>query len=73
MTRTESISGQVEAKMQAVIQQITSLSGVLPGGAIEIRDEGWRPAEILVTPRIGIRHCADWPLRFVAPSLLRSK
>ena len=23
------------------------------------------PFEIAVTPRIGIRHCADWPLRFV--------
>jgi DNA-3-methyladenine glycosylase len=23
------------------------------------------PFEIEVTPRIGIRHCADWPLRFV--------
>jgi DNA-3-methyladenine glycosylase len=27
------------------------------------RDEG--AFEILVTPRIGITHCADWPLRFV--------
>jgi DNA-3-methyladenine glycosylase len=24
-----------------------------------------RPFEVLVTPRIGITHCADWPLRFV--------
>ena len=23
------------------------------------------PVEILATPRIGIRHCADWPLRFM--------
>jgi 3-methyladenine DNA glycosylase Mpg len=23
------------------------------------------PFEIAVTPRTGIRHCADWPLRFV--------
>jgi len=27
------------------------------------RDEP--PFEILATPRIGIRHCAEWPLRFV--------
>ncbi len=27
-----------------------------------LRDEP--PLEIEVTPRIGIRHCADWPLRF---------
>ena len=26
------------------------------------------PLEILATPRIGIRHCADWPLRFVIAS-----
>jgi 3-methyladenine DNA glycosylase Mpg len=24
-----------------------------------------REFEIQVTPRIGIRHCEDWPLRFV--------
>jgi DNA-3-methyladenine glycosylase len=24
-----------------------------------------RPFEIQVTPRVGITHCADWPLRFV--------
>jgi DNA-3-methyladenine glycosylase len=26
------------------------------------------PFEIEVTPRVGITHCADWPLRFVATS-----
>ena len=36
------------------------------GGAITVRDEGWRPGEIQVTPRIGIRHCVGWPLRFIA-------
>jgi len=25
--------------------------------------------EIETTPRVGIRHCADWPLRFVAERL----
>ncbi|MBY0373028.1 MAG: DNA-3-methyladenine glycosylase [Bryobacteraceae bacterium] len=25
-----------------------------------------RPFDLEVTPRIGIRHCADWPLRFLA-------
>jgi len=35
-------------------------------GPLQVRgplDES--PVEIQVTPRIGIRHCADWPLRFV--------
>lgn len=39
---------------------------------LQIHDHGWRPADIQVTPRIGIRHCADWPLRFVATHLLPS-
>ena len=38
----------------------------LVAGPLQVRrslDE--TPFEIEVTPRIGIRHCADWPLRFV--------
>ena len=38
----------------------------LVAGPLEVRharDES--PIEVLVTPRIGITHCADWPLRFV--------
>jgi DNA-3-methyladenine glycosylase len=38
----------------------------LVDGALQVRrpiDEAF--FEIEVTPRIGIRHCADWPLRFV--------
>lgn len=37
-----------------------------PNSPITVHDAGIQPAEILTTPRIGIRHCADWPLRFVA-------
>jgi DNA-3-methyladenine glycosylase len=29
----------------------------------ELRDEP--PIEVEVTPRVGITHCADWPLRFI--------
>ncbi|MBI2687071.1 MAG: DNA-3-methyladenine glycosylase [Acidobacteria bacterium] len=43
-----------------------------PSAPIIVRDEGWQPQAIEVTPRIGIRHCADWPLRFVATHLLPS-
>ncbi len=31
---------------------------------LQIRDDGSREAEALVTARVGIRHAADWPLRF---------
>ena len=34
-------------------------------GDLVVREPaGQPPFEIGVTPRIGIRHCADWPLRF---------
>jgi DNA-3-methyladenine glycosylase len=31
---------------------------------LQLRDDGWRATEIEITPRIGIRHAADLPLRF---------
>jgi len=35
-------------------------------GSLTVRTAGEaQPFEIEVTPRIGIRHCADWPLRYV--------
>ncbi len=35
-------------------------------GPLQVRrPAGHSPVEIAATPRIGIRHCADWPLRFV--------
>jgi DNA-3-methyladenine glycosylase len=38
----------------------------LTRGPLHVRQERDEPArEVLVTPRIGITHCADWPLRFV--------
>ncbi len=43
------------------------LNGVdLITGPLEVRGARKEsPIEILATPRIGITHCADWPLRFV--------
>jgi DNA-3-methyladenine glycosylase len=35
-------------------------------GPLTVRERKQQPAfDIEVTPRIGIRHCADWPLRFL--------
>lgn len=47
----------------------------LTTGPLEVRRLNPEPdVEIAVTPRIGIRHCADWPLRFlIAGSRFTSK
>jgi DNA-3-methyladenine glycosylase len=41
-----------------------------PGSALQIRDDGFRVHEMLVTARIGINEknqAVDWPLRFALP------
>jgi DNA-3-methyladenine glycosylase len=35
-----------------------------PGSPLQLRDDAWPVGTIDVTPRIGIRHAADLPLRF---------
>jgi len=34
---------------------------------LQVRDDGYAVAEVLVTPRIGIHVAVDWPLRFALP------
>jgi DNA-3-methyladenine glycosylase len=34
---------------------------------LQVRDDGFRGSEALVTARIGITEAADWPLRFAVP------
>jgi DNA-3-methyladenine glycosylase len=31
---------------------------------LQVRDDGFPEADVMITPRIGIRHAAEWPLRF---------
>jgi DNA-3-methyladenine glycosylase len=38
-----------------------------PASPLQLRDDGFQAAKVLVTPRIGIKHAADWPLRFALP------
>jgi DNA-3-methyladenine glycosylase len=38
-----------------------------PASPLQVRDDGFRADEILVTPRIGIREAMDLPLRFALP------
>jgi len=38
-----------------------------PSSPLQVRDDGHRVREVLVTRRIGIRHAADLPLRFAVP------
>ena len=38
-----------------------------PASSLQVRDDGFQPAEVLVTPRIGIREAVDLALRFALP------
>lgn len=38
-----------------------------PASALQLREDGFTVSEVLVTPRIGIKEAADWPLRFALP------
>lgn len=38
-----------------------------PASPLQLRDDGFAISRVLVTPRIGIRHAAEWPLRFSVP------
>lgn len=37
------------------------------GSPLQIRDDGFAVTEAQATPRIGLKHAVDWPLRFVVP------
>lgn len=36
-----------------------------PVSCLQIKDDGYQPEHILVTPRVGIRHAAERPARFI--------
>jgi len=38
-----------------------------PASLLQLRDDGFKVGKVLVTPRIGIKHAVDWPLRFALP------
>jgi DNA-3-methyladenine glycosylase len=38
-----------------------------PASTLQLRDDGFVTTEVLVTPRIGIKHAVDWPMRFALP------
>ncbi len=38
-----------------------------PASPLQLRDDGFRAAEAMATPRIGIHVAVDWPLRFALP------
>jgi len=38
-----------------------------PDSQLQVFDDGFNVAEVLVTPRIGVHVAEDWPLRFALP------
>ena len=39
-----------------------------PQSPLQLRQDDWLPGPVQITPRIGIRHAADLPLRFAVTS-----
>ncbi len=58
-------------KLTAALGITRSLYGAdVTRGPLTVRELRHEPSiEIEATPRVGIRHCADWPLRFVVTRL----
>lgn len=44
-----------------------SLDLLDPASPLQLRDDAFAVTEVLVTPRIGIKHAVDWPMRFALP------
>jgi DNA-3-methyladenine glycosylase len=62
-------SGPGKLTLALAITRAHNGADVTRGGLVVRRAVEERPFEVDVTGRIGIRQCADWPLRFVARGL----
>jgi DNA-3-methyladenine glycosylase len=58
-------SGPGKLTLAMAITRAHNGADVTRGGLVVRRPVEEHPFEIGVTPRVGIRQCADWPLRFV--------
>lgn len=38
-----------------------------PASPLQLRDDGFTVREVIATPRIGISHAVEWPLRYIIP------
>ncbi|HEY2467030.1 MAG TPA: DNA-3-methyladenine glycosylase [Terracidiphilus sp.] len=45
-------------------QQHNGLDVTSSESPLQVRDDGFAEPDVVITPRIGIRHAIDWPLRF---------
>jgi DNA-3-methyladenine glycosylase len=74
MERTDSLLRQLTSGPSRLCQALgivrTSHNGLDVTDAaspLQIRDDGFTVRQAVVTPRIGIKEAADWPLRFAVP------
>jgi DNA-3-methyladenine glycosylase len=58
-------SGPGKLTLAMAITRAHNGADVTRGSLVVRRRVEERPFDVEVTPRIGIRQCADWPLRFV--------
>jgi DNA-3-methyladenine glycosylase len=61
----ELASGPARLTLAMGISRAHNGLDVTRGELVVLETDGEAPFEIAATPRIGIRHCADWPLRFL--------
>jgi DNA-3-methyladenine glycosylase len=76
MARLRGLSGPAKPKLltsgpgrlcqaMGITRADNGLDVTRAGSPLQVSDDGFRPASILVTPRIGISKAIDRPLRFV--------
>ncbi|HEY1805964.1 MAG TPA: DNA-3-methyladenine glycosylase [Terracidiphilus sp.] len=59
--------GRLCEAMGITRKEHNGLDLVDPGSPLQVRDDGMSLKRIRVTPRVGIRHAVDLPLRFAVP------
>lgn len=63
--RTDLAGGPGKLTQALAITPALNATDFTSGPLRIVADANYSARPILVTPRIGIRHCADWPLRFL--------
>jgi DNA-3-methyladenine glycosylase len=65
MNITCEVEGRAGCVLLRALEPVTGLEQMLNSASeLQVRDDGFAAGRIMVTPRIGIRHAVEMPLRF---------